>query len=196
MIWEQAVYLNLADATERKTALEARLAAVGIEATRIEAVAAPFAAGCTQSHLLAARAAVTANKTTLVLEDDAAFHKDFAAKLALVEAQLPAVWDMLYLGRFWQAGRPISDNLQKLWGGRGHHGYVIHKDFAPKWVDVMGRLAANIDDATGIVLQRGFQILTTSPILVVQEPNVSTNFPGRVQDFIREAGLNPDDYAL
>jgi len=63
-------------------------------------------------HLVSAP--LPAAQATIIFEDDANIPPDFKAKLAAIEPEIPADWDILYLGKSGIEGKRISPNIMKL----------------------------------------------------------------------------------
>jgi GR25 family glycosyltransferase involved in LPS biosynthesis len=55
-----------------------------------------------------------ATQGTLIFEDDVVIPPDFRQRLAAIQAEVPADWDVLFLDKFHQEGRMVSPHIMKL----------------------------------------------------------------------------------
>ena len=51
---------------------------------------------------------------TLIFEDDVEIPPDFYERLAAVQAEVPADWDVLFLDKLYTVGKPVSEHIMKL----------------------------------------------------------------------------------
>jgi tetratricopeptide (TPR) repeat protein len=187
-LFDHVYVINLAGQAERMGRMAARLARIGVEFERFEAVAPdtaeplPEAESMTRGHVAAARShrAVLLDaqqrgfERVLVLEDDAVLRDDTPQWLAKMKPQLQALsWGVFYLGvHLVEDGGAISENLGRVGRGFHAHAYAFAREAIPKLLKV-------IDDA----LAMGFNYdcfehprllrVYAKPILAVQEPNRS-----------------------
>lgn len=143
--------VNLARRPERWTAFVERYAAVKdwpfCTPERYDAVdgaivgaplwlkAGPGAWGCAQSHLQILQTAMHRNyRRILVLEDDAVFCPDFAAKAIQYLEALPANWHQAYLGGQHlrikvREPKPVNAHVVRPFNVNRTHAYALQHDF-------------------------------------------------------------------
>lgn len=71
--------------------------------------------GAFLAHRSLWRSIATADKPgTLIFEDDVEIPKDFYDRLAAVQSEVPADWDVIFLDKLYTVGKPVSKHVMKL----------------------------------------------------------------------------------
>lgn len=134
-----AVYLNLEDRSDRRSAFESQTAVLPFPVTRFGAVAASRkprgsdlkagAYGCALSHCLALRqAAALGHPSLLIFEDDAVLHPKMVPWIESVD--LPEDWGILYLGcQHIAPPIPVSPGLVRVTSAYSTHAYAVRSGY-------------------------------------------------------------------
>lgn len=104
--------------------------------------------GCLLSHIKALQYAKSKNwNCVMIFEDDAVFVPDFNEKLTICMNELPANWDMLWLGGSdYRMPYPYSKNLNRLVASWGTFGYVIRDTVYDYFINIMSEQKLSSDD--------------------------------------------------
>lgn len=85
--------------------------------------------GCFMSHFFILQEAImNGYKRVAVFEDDVLLVNDFAEKMNIAMAQIPAKWEMLYLGYYERSGKgkvQVSENITIPKNTWGTHAYIV-----------------------------------------------------------------------
>lgn len=143
---------------------------------------------CTLSHLsIVLRAKYLGLKSVMIFEDDAVLTNNFTVKLQECLKELPADWNMLYLGASHRE-QPvkIADKIYKLQRSFCTHAYILNENM----YDVMIESFPKLDqpcDCFYTVLQKEYKMYITNPPLAWQRGDFS-DIVGRVMkyDWIKE----------
>jgi len=129
--------------------------------------------GCRESHFALWRQAVAENRTMLVMEDDVTFVPDFRERLSGLLEDLPANWDVLFLGGYEQGRRlklteRLSQSSRVMWT----HAYFITPEAAAFSLEVCQRVETQVDRAWAGYM--GFlNVFRATPWLCGQEDGIS-----------------------
>lgn len=183
----RAVCINLDRRPDRWEAMQRKFAAENIAAERLPAIDSkttvvpahlahmrPQDYACTMSHLAAVRQAKADGiPNVLIFEDDAFFGPDFAGRFTAFFAQLPADWDMLFLGAYhFEKPVPVASNVVRIVKALTAHAYAVRASVFDAFIEINGNPPA-IVDRNNTVLQRRFNCYCFEPNLVGQEAGYS-----------------------
>lgn len=170
--------INRNDRPDRWASVQQEFERVGIKNVQRFSAFTGGWKGCAQSHL----AIIDANKNEprfTIFEDDVRFLHNPLEILAKAESQLPAEWDMLYLGANPQAPmEKFSDNLFRLRKAWCAHA-IIFNNRPRKVIDFITRHRASIkkiDVFYSDTIQEAygeFGVFITNPLVASQENNFS-----------------------
>lgn len=141
--------------------------------------------GCSLSHLKALTIALACNaKNVLIFEDDVIFNR--------VEIpELPALWDVLYLG-----GEPyeqtvlVSPSLVRVGEFLGTYAYAVNEFAIPKLIaHIIDNLTTALDGGSMCTFNKTHEAYAINPPLCRTVPNVSM-ITNRVENYDKET-----DYA-
>lgn len=149
----------------------------------------PAAYGCLQSHLaLVRRARAEGWPNLLILEDDVVFAPGFQEKFARYCRQVPAHWDMLYLGAS-HLGEPVrpGGNLLRLTRSLSTFAYALKHTVYDENIAVNQQGLQPVD-VNNHMLQARFHCYSFHPPLAWVEKDYS-DISGNTRDFwwLREA---------
>jgi glycosyl transferase family 25 len=182
------VCINLDRRPERWVAMQDKFQAAGIAGVQrlpaIDGKLVPLPAkqshlrpgdyGCTLSHMTAVRNGRDLGMpNVLIFEDDAFFDQEFLVKFNQYIAQLPADWDMLFLGGYhFDDPIPVSANIVKATLTLTTHAYAINHTIYDEFIALNADPPAVVD-RNNATLQRRFACYCFAPNLVGQEAGVS-----------------------
>ena len=147
------LYINLDSRADKRTAVEAELAAVGWPGRRIAAIhKAPGELGCALSHIAALQLLLDqpSARHALVLEDDFVFMRDPRADVARFLDRFGADdWDVLMLSSNTQLEQPHgdADYITRILEAQTTSGYAVTRAFAPALLASFNRSAELLADA-------------------------------------------------
>ncbi len=112
-------------------------------------------------------------ESLLLLEDDAYFLDNFDEVFAKAKAQLPADWDMFYLGanHAFSPTKQISENILRLNGSGCFHGVGLRKSVFQAILDLP--IVAPIDGVTARQLHPKFNCYACWPNIIWTTPGFS-----------------------
>ncbi len=117
--------ISLMAREDRRQRAFARLRAAGFDDVRWFPATEGGEEGCTASHLALWERLVAEDATVLVLEDDAEFGPEFGPLLNLVLDELPADWDLLFLGGLdVTTPTPVSSRVARTHASMFTHAYM------------------------------------------------------------------------
>lgn len=130
--------------------------------------------GCTLSHLKVVRMAKEQNlKSYFVFEDDVEFAPDINAKFFAYMYQLPADWDMLYLGGNHMGGfDAVTENIAKIHLTYTTHAIGVKAKAYDALIEVLGRENDKVDICFA-ELHEKLNCYVTRPHLAFQRPSFS-----------------------
>ena len=133
------------------------------------------------SHIQVLRK-IKPDEKVLICEDDALFDDEFSAKFDAYMADLPADWDIFYLGALKNETKPVNKHWVRQVVSTGTQAYCVHPDKVDifihaarefdRWIDVAYRVWADRTNA-----------YITHPNLVIQRAGFSDLREKDVQDF-------------
>lgn len=134
----------------------------------------PVDYACTLSHLLAVKKARELNApSVLIFEDDCLFDPDFVAKFSAYMRQVPADWDILFLGGYHFAPPvPVSANVVRAVVTLTAHAYAVRQSVYADYIELNESPPA-IVDRNNTILQRKFNCYCCEPNLVGQSAGYS-----------------------
>ena len=129
----------------------------------------PVDYACTLSHLLAVKQARRMNApSVLIFEDDCLFDPDFVAKFPGHMRQVPADWDILFLGGYHFAPPvPVSENIVRAVATLTAHAYAVRQTIYADFIELNENPPAIID-RNNTILQQKFNCYCCEPNLVGQ----------------------------
>jgi GR25 family glycosyltransferase involved in LPS biosynthesis len=129
----------------------------------------PVDYACTLSHLTAVKKAQAAGSpNVLIFEDDCLFDPDFVAKFPKYMRQVPADWDMLFLGGYHFAPpAPVSRNIVRAVTTLTAHAYAVRQTIYSEFIALNENPLA-IVDRNNTILQQKFNCYCCEPNLVGQ----------------------------
>lgn len=134
----------------------------------------PGAYGCLRSHLQVVREARDAGASSvLIFEDDAVFDPQFKEKFAGFIQELPADWDMLFLGAL-HKDEPIkiSEHIARITKANSTFAYAIRNTVFDVFIELNTR-AEHVLDMNSYHLQERFNCYCFMPNLVWVESEYS-----------------------
>ncbi len=134
----------------------------------------PGAYGCLRSHLQVVREARDAGASSvLIFEDDAVFDPQFKDKFAGFIQELPADWDMLFLGAL-HKDEPIeiSEHIARITKANSTFAYAIRNTVFDAFIELNTR-AEHVLDMNSYHLQERFNCYCFMPNLVWVESEYS-----------------------
>lgn len=187
LLFPLKVCINLDRRPERWQRIQRALTAHGIEpvqrfsATDGNDVALPRdwtrtagAYGCLLSHVQVVREARDAGAASvLIFEDDVVFDPQFKEKFASFIHELPADWDMLFLGAL-HKDEPvvISEHVARITKANSTFAYAIRNTVFDAFIELNSR-AEHVLDMNSYVLQERFNCYCFMPNLVWVESEYS-----------------------
>lgn len=132
--FDKVVVINLDRRTDRMEKIDDQLKELGIEYERFSAYDAqelkidPIQA-CRQSHL---QVLEESEGLTLILEDDALFMENFNERFAEFIENLPADWDIFYLGAVLLNSQHCNHMMVRAMDTSSTHAYCINPKFKDK----------------------------------------------------------------
>jgi GR25 family glycosyltransferase involved in LPS biosynthesis len=130
--------------------------------------------GCLESHVRVVREARDAGlSSVLVFEDDVVFDPQFKEKFATFIQELPADWDMLFLGAL-HKDEPVkvSEHIGHITKANSTFAYAIRNTVFDAFIDLNNR-AEHVLDMNSFVLQQRFNCYCFMPNLVWVESEYS-----------------------
>jgi GR25 family glycosyltransferase involved in LPS biosynthesis len=130
--------------------------------------------GCLLSHVQVVREARDAGASSvLILEDDVVFDPQFKEKFASFIQELPADWDMLFLGAL-HKDEPVvvSEHVARITKANSTFAYAIRNTVFDAFVELNGR-TEHVLDMNNYVLQERFNCYCFMPNLVWVESEYS-----------------------
>jgi GR25 family glycosyltransferase involved in LPS biosynthesis len=129
---------------------------------------------CTLSHLTAVKKARDSDApSVLIFEDDCLFDPDFVAKFPAYAQQLPADWDMFFLGGYhFEPPVPVSGNVVKAVVTLTAHAYAVRRSVYADFIELNENPPAIID-RNNTILQKKFNCYCCAPNLVGQSAGYS-----------------------
>lgn len=134
----------------------------------------PGAYGCLRSHLQVVREARAAGASSvLIFEDDAVFDPQFKEKFAAFIRELPADWDMLFLGAL-HKDEPtrISEHIARITKANSTFAYAIRNTVFDAFIELNSK-AEHVLDMNSYHLQERFNCYCFMPNLVWVESEYS-----------------------
>ncbi len=187
LLFPSKVCINLDRRPERWQRIQRAFTAHGIEsvqrfsATDGNDVALPHdwihsagAYGCLLSHVQVVREARDAGAASvLIFEDDVVFDPQFKEKFASFIQELPADWDMLFLGAL-HKDEPVvvSEHVARITKANSTFAYAIRNTVFDAFIDLNSR-AEHVLDMNSYVLQERFNCYCFMPNLVWVESEYS-----------------------
>lgn len=187
LLFPSKVCINLDRRPERWQRIQRAFTAHGIEsvqrfsATDGNDVALPHdwihsagAYGCLLSHVQVVREARDAGAASvLIFEDDVVFDPQFKEKFASFIQELPADWDMLFLGAL-HKDEPVvvSEHVARITKANSTFAYAIRNTVFDAFLDLNSR-AEHVLDMNSYVLQERFNCYCFMPNLVWVESEYS-----------------------
>lgn len=187
LLFPLKVCINLDRRPERWQRMQRAFTAHGIESVRRfsaidgnETVRPPHwthtpgAYGCLESHLRVVREAHDAGvSSVLIFEDDVVFDPQFKEKFATFIQELPADWDMLFLGAL-HKDEPVkvSEHIGRITKANSTFVYAIRNTVFDAFIDLNSR-AEHVLDMNSYVLQERFNCYCFMPNLVWVESEYS-----------------------
>lgn len=181
------VCINLDRRPERWQRIQRAFTAHGIESVRrfsaidgneVELpphwIHTPGAYGCLVSHVQIVREARDAGlSSVLIFEDDAVFDPQFEEKFATFIQELPADWDMLFLGAL-HKNEPVkvSEHIGRITKANSTFAYAIRNTMFDAFIDLNSR-AEHVLDMNSYVFQGRFNCYCFMPNLVWVESEYS-----------------------
>jgi glycosyl transferase, family 25 len=129
----------------------------------------PVDYACTLSHLTAVKKAREMDTpSVLIFEDDCLFDPDFVAKFSEHMRQVPADWDMLFLGGYhFEPPVPVSKNIVRSVATLTAHAYAVRRSIYAEFIELNENPPA-IVDRNNTILQKKFNCYCCEPNLVGQ----------------------------
>ena len=129
----------------------------------------PVDYACTLSHLAAVKKArELGSPSVLIFEDDCLFDPDFVEKFSEYMVQVPADWDMLFLGGYHFAPPvPVSRNIVRAVITLTAHAYAVRQSIYSEFIALNENPPA-IVDRNNTILQQKFNCYCCEPNLVGQ----------------------------
>jgi GR25 family glycosyltransferase involved in LPS biosynthesis len=130
--------------------------------------------GCLLSHVeVVKQARQEKAPAVLIFEDDAVFDPEFQSKLATFINEVPADWDMLYLGAL-HKDEPvkITDHVYRITKANSTFAYALKSTVFDAFIDLNSR-AEHVLDMNSYVLQERFNCYCFMPNLVWVEDEYS-----------------------
>lgn len=127
----------------------------------------PGAYGCLLSHVRVVREARDAGvSSVLIFEDDAVFDPQFNEKFATFIQELPADWDMLFLGAL-HKDEPVkvSEHISRITKANSTFAYAIRNTVFDAFIELNSR-AEHVLDMNSYLLQQRFNCYCFMPNLV------------------------------
>jgi hypothetical protein len=124
---------------------------------------------CTMSHLTAVKKARELGiPSVLIFEDDCLFDPDFVSKFPDYMRQVPADWDMLFLGGYhFERPVPVSENIVRAVKTLTAHAYAVRQTPYADYIELNENPPA-IVDRNNTILQKKFNCYCFEPNLVGQ----------------------------
>lgn len=124
---------------------------------------------CTMSHLAAVKKAREMKApSVLIFEDDCLFDPDFVRKFPDYMRQVPADWDMLFLGGYhFEKPLPVSENIVRAVKTLTAHAYAVKQTLYDAFIELNENPPAIID-RNNTILQEKFNCYCFEPNLVGQ----------------------------
>lgn len=129
----------------------------------------PVDYACTLSHLNAVKKAREAGApSVLIFEDDCLFDPDFVLKFPEYMRQVPADWDMLFLGGYhFEMPLTVSENIVRAVKTLTAHAYAVRQTIYAEFIELNENPPA-IVDRNNTILQKKFNCYCFEPNLVGQ----------------------------
>jgi glycosyl transferase family 25 len=129
---------------------------------------------CTLSHLTAVKKARDSDApSVLIFEDDCLFDPDFVAKFPSYAQQLPADWDMFFLGGYhFEPPVPVYSHVVKAVVTLTAHAYAVRRSVYDDFIELNENPPAIID-RNNTILQKKFNCYCCEPNLVGQSAGYS-----------------------
>ena len=130
--------------------------------------------GCLQSHLLAVREARQANLShLLIFEDDVVFDNQLHEKFGNYVKQVPADWDMLFLGALHKDEPvPIFENIARVSKANSTYAYALKDTIFDDFIELNSQ-AGDVLDNNNFVLQQRYNCYCFMPHLAWVETGYS-----------------------
>lgn len=130
--------------------------------------------GCLLSHVQVVRDARDAGvSSVLILEDDVVLDPQFKEKFTIFVQELPADWDMLFLGALHKdEPAKVSKHIRRITRANSTFAYAIRNTVFDAFIDLHSR-AEHVLDMTNYVLQERFKCYCFMPNLVWVESEYS-----------------------
>jgi len=167
--------INLSERTERWEQVSAEFKRIGIEKVeRFNAIRmSPGFQGCRESHLAILEQCRGFSRFT-IFEDDVQFVGDLWEVLRKVDKQLPAAWDMLYLGAHLMAPvQKYSENLYHLTNAYCTHAIIFNNPELPDFILSHREGMRKIDVFYQSVIQEQFNCFISYPMIATQSDSYS-----------------------
>ena len=134
----------------------------------------PGSYGCLRSHLAVVEDALKNKRShVLILEDDVAFHPDLNRLFSEFVKELPADWDMLFLGGI--HGEPpirVTEHVVKITHSLSTYAYALNHTIYEAFIDI-NRQALTVLDENTRALQKQFNCYCFMPHLAWVEDDHS-----------------------
>lgn len=167
----QAVLINLESRKDRLEAFDSQAKALGINYERLNAIRATDPIfGCKLSHMAAL--SMCKGESILVFEDDAVFIDNFQEELNKSLEELPAGWDMVYLGAHILKTERVNDRWLKSTECSSTHAYIVKASVIPKLIKRAMEHQGHIDVAYS-TLHNELNVYIARPTLVYQSAGFS-----------------------
>ena len=129
----------------------------------------PVDYACTLSHLRAVKEArERGSSSVLIFEDDCLFDPDFVDKFPQYMRQVPADWDMLFLGGYhFEPPAPVCVNIVRAVTTLTTHAYAVRQSIYAEFIELNENPPA-IVDRNNTILQKKFNCYCCEPNLVGQ----------------------------
>lgn len=134
----------------------------------------PVDYACTLSHLTAVKKARDLGApSVLIFEDDCLFDPNFVAKFPEYARQVPADWDMLFLGGYhFEPPVAVSRNVVRAVATLTAHAYAVRQSIYADFIELNENPPA-IVDRNNTILQKRFNCYCCEPNLVGQSAGYS-----------------------
>ena len=129
--------------------------------------------GCFLSHWMVYEELIKDESDTeayLVLEDDVVLTRDFLKRLR--DLRVPDDWDIILFGYIRVNASSASDDLLRVYGFWGTHGYLINRRGAAKCIEAFKAepMDAQIDSKMSLMTRKDLRVYATKvPLVVVSE---------------------------
>lgn len=149
-----------------------RLAAIDVEEIKLPerfSHLRPVDYACTLSHLTAVQKARNIGApSVLIFEDDCLFDPDLVEKFPEYMRQVPADWDILFLGGYhFEPPVPVSKNIVRAVLTLTTHAYAVRRSIYDAFIE-LNENPPHIVDRNNTILQQKFNCYCCEPNLVGQ----------------------------